>query len=61
MPRGGKRDGAGRPPRIKGEPSEYIIPIRCTHAERVAWEKHARVNDKPLVDWIRDTLNAAKH
>jgi len=59
MPRGGRREGAGRPPRIDGKPSEEIYPIRCTHAERAAWERSAKVNDKPLSDWVRDTLNAA--
>lgn len=34
-------------------------PIRCTHAERVAWERAAKVNGKDLSEWIRDTLNAS--
>lgn len=55
---GGKRPGAGRPP-IGKVPMSGQYPIRCTHAERVAWERAAKVNGKDLSEWIRDTLNAS--
>lgn len=61
MPSGGKREGAGRPP--KG-PHAFATqyPIRCSYAEHDAWKRAAKKDGKPLSDWVRETLNqASKH
>ena len=58
---GGKREGAGRPPKgSKAFPALYVV--RCFHSEREAWKRAATKDGKPLSDWVRDTLNdASKH
>lgn len=56
MPSGGKRLGAGRPPKGKSAFPE-VYTFRCNHAERAAWERAATVDGKPLSDWVRETLN----
>ena len=62
MPSGGKREGAGRPPKKDGSPFDDQYPIRCFYAEHVAWKKAAKAAGKDLSDWVRETLNqAAKH
>lgn len=58
MPSGGRRSGAGRPPKGTTAFAEQY-PIRCNHAERAAWERAAKKDGKPLSDWVRETLNQA--
>ena len=58
MSSGGKREGAGRPPK-EMRAFSGTFTFRCSHAERVAWERTAKVNGKPLSDWVRDALNQA--
>jgi hypothetical protein len=59
MPWGGKRDGAGRPEKPAKERLVEQYPLRCTHAERAAWERAAKAADQQLSDWMREQLNKA--
>jgi hypothetical protein len=58
MPSGGRRVGAGRPPKGHSAFTESYF-LRCFHAERAAWERAAKKDGKPLSDWVRETLNKA--
>jgi hypothetical protein len=58
MPSGGRRENSGRPPKGSSAfATQY--PLRCSHAERAAWERAAKKNGKPLSDWAREALNHA--
>jgi hypothetical protein len=57
-PRGGKREGAGRPPAFGETPLKPHV-IRTLTAEWKAYKRAAKGQAKGLNTWIRDTLNSA--
>lgn len=59
MPRGGTRPGAGRPRKFgRALLSEQTL-INSTKEHKADWIATAKAAGKELLDWIRDTLNAA--
>lgn len=59
MPRGGKRPGAGRPPKFGQALLSTPTLINSTRDMKAAWKRAAAAADRELPDWIRDTLNKA--
>lgn len=57
-PRGGAREGAGRPP-LYGEVPLKPYVHRALPEEQKAWKKAARKSGKAYNTWVRDTLNGA--
>lgn len=53
-PRGGERPGAGRHQEFDG-----VYQLRYKNEDRKRWERKAKLEEKILADWIRDTLNGA--
>jgi hypothetical protein len=41
----------------KAERREIIVRVPATSAERAAWEKAARHQDRSLAGWLRTTAN----
>ena len=59
VPRGGRREGAGKKPQFGKTALDELYPLRCFHAERVEWERAARYDGKTLAEWLRDVANQA--
>lgn len=53
-PSGGQRKDAGRPHEF-----DALYQLRHKSTDRKAWERKAKLEEKILSDWMRDTLNAA--
>lgn len=53
MPKGGKREGAGRPPSPKTVP----VPLRATPAEVKRWREEAKAEGVSLSALIRFRMN----
>jgi len=55
MPKGGKREGAGRKPRVKSAPATVITKLSMTEDEGAALEL-ARPPALPLAIWLRSVI-----
>jgi hypothetical protein len=55
---GGARKGAGRPEKGEDRLDKQHV-LRCTSAERTAWETAAKAEKKKLSKWMREKLNKA--
>jgi len=56
-PKGGKRIGAGRKPKVPGGLTDKLN-IRCSYDEKTAWMAAALRDGKPLTACAKDLLNA---
>lgn len=55
-PRGGKRDGAGRKPAIKGKPINKRLMIMLREADMLALDLAAKMEDKTPSQLARDLI-----
>ena len=62
MPRGGKREGSGRPRVNPWTPLRRVAQVRATAKEIGTWRKAAKKAGKGFGEWAREKLNnASKH